>query len=136
LIHTFCLTTNHYHLLMETPYGYPQIMHHLNGAYATYFNVKRKRSGHLFQDRDKAILVEVDEYAKELSRYIHLNSVRAKLVDRPEQYRWSSYRFHIGMKKSPGWLFRDIILGYLRKKDSDPQRRYRSFDEAVIGREY
>jgi REP element-mobilizing transposase RayT len=64
---------NHYHLLMETPAGnLSQIMHHINGAYTTYFNAKRERSGHLFQGRYKAILLEADEYAKELSRYMHL----------------------------------------------------------------
>jgi REP element-mobilizing transposase RayT len=67
---------NHYHLLLETPCGnLPQIMRHINGAYTTYFNVNRLRSGHLFQWRYKAILVDIDEYAKELSRYIHLNPV-------------------------------------------------------------
>ena len=77
---------NHYHLLLETPSGnLPQIMRHINGAYTTYFNVKRARAGHLFQGRYKAILVEMDEYAKELSRYIHLNPVRAKLAEAPEK---------------------------------------------------
>ena len=71
-------------------------MHHVNGAYTTYFNVKRARNGHLFQGRYKAILVEKDEYAKELSRYIHLNPVRAKMVQTPEQYEWTSYKFYIG----------------------------------------
>ena len=93
VIHVFCLMDNHYHLLLETPSGnLPQIMQHINGAYTTYFNVKRGRSGHLFQGRYKAILVDIDEYAKELSRYIHLNPVRAKLVKTPEEYEWSSYQ--------------------------------------------
>ena len=78
----------------------------------------------LFQGRYKAILVDIDEYAKELSRYIHFNPVRAKMVDRPEQYRWSSYQYYIGMKKSPRWLVRDFILGYFGKKDSDAQRNW------------
>lgn len=83
VIHAFRMMDNHYHLLLETPSGnLSQIMRHINGAYTTYFNVKRARSGHLFQGRYKAILVERDEYAKELSRYIHLNPVRAKLVER------------------------------------------------------
>ena len=98
---------NHYHLLMETPDGnLPEIMRHINGAYTTYFNVKRARSGHLFQGRYKAILVEIDEYAKELSRYIHLNPVRAGMSARPEQYRWSSYRSYIGESEPPDWLCR------------------------------
>ena len=64
-IHTFCLMNNHYHLLLETPAGnLSQIMRHINGAYTTYFNVKRKRSGHLFQGRYKAILVDADCFGK------------------------------------------------------------------------
>lgn len=71
VIHSYCLMNNHYHLLLETPTGnLSQVMRHINGAYTTYFNVKRKRFGHLFQGRYKAILVDADEYAKELSRYI------------------------------------------------------------------
>src|SRR5689334_9740825 len=62
VIHAYCLMTNHYHLLIETPEGnLSQIMHHINGAYTTYFNVKRKRTGHLFQGRYKAIIIEADE---------------------------------------------------------------------------
>jgi len=94
VIHAYCLMDKHYHLLMETPSSnLPQIMRHINGAYTTYFNVKRQRSGHLFQGRYKAILIDIDEYAKELSRYIHLNPVRAKVVEAPEEYDWSSYQF-------------------------------------------
>jgi REP element-mobilizing transposase RayT len=82
---------NHYHLLLETPCGNrPRIMRHINGAYTTYFNVKRLRSGYLFQWRYKKMLVDIDEYAKELFRYIHLNPVRAKQVATPQQYEWSS----------------------------------------------
>ncbi len=62
-------------------------MHHINGAYITYFNVKRDRSGHLFKDRYKAILVDGDEYAVELSRYIQLNPLRAGIVPNPEEYK-------------------------------------------------
>jgi REP element-mobilizing transposase RayT len=79
-------------------------MRHINGAYTTYFNVKRGRSGHLFQGRYKAILVDIDEYAKELSRYIHLNPVRAKIVETPEEYDWSSYQFYIGKQEPARWL--------------------------------
>jgi len=83
--------SNHYHLLVETPHGnLSQIMKHVNGAYTSYFNTKRQRAGHLLQGRYKAILVEKDEYAQELSRYIHLNPVRAKMVEKPDQYEWSS----------------------------------------------
>ncbi len=69
VVHVWCLMTNHYHLLLEAPAGnLSQIMRHINGAYTNYFNTKRRRSGHLFQGRYKAILVERDAYAMELSR--------------------------------------------------------------------
>ena len=68
VVHGYCLLDNHYHLFLETPLGnLARIMQHINGAYTTYFNIKRQRSGHLFQGRYKAILVEADAYAKELS---------------------------------------------------------------------
>ena len=136
-IHAYCLMDNHYHLLMETPSGnLPQIMRHINGAYTTYFNVKRQRSGHLFQGRYKAILIDIDEYAKELSRYIHLNPVRAKMVEAPEEYGWSSYQFYIGKKESPEWLYRDFILGYFGKKVSTAQKHYQQFVNILSGHEY
>src|SRR4030066_1532561 len=103
VIHVFCLMNNHYHLLLETPKGnLSQIMRYINGAYSIYFNVKHKRTGHLFQGRYKAILVDADEYAGELSRYIHLNPVRAGIVSKPEQYLWSSYQYYVGKKKPEG----------------------------------
>ena len=136
-IHAWCLMNNHYHLLMQTPMGnLSQIMRHINGAYTTYFNVKRKRAGHLFQGRYKAILVEADEYASELSRYIHLNPVRAKMVARPEEYQWSSYRSYIGLGKTVDWLETDFILGYFGGKAADTQSRYRTFVEELLDSEY
>jgi hypothetical protein len=111
-------------------------MHHINGAYTTYFNVKRARSGHLFQGRYKAILVEIDEYAKELSRYLHLNPVRAKIAQAPEEYPWSSYRDYIGMRRAPGWLYRDFILGCFDAKLPKAQERYRGFVMALVDQTY
>lgn len=127
-IHAYCLMGNHYHLLMETPDGnLSQIMHHINGAYTTYSNTKLQKVGHLFQGRYKAILVDRDEYAKELSRYIHLNPVRSNAVDTPEAYDWSSYPYFIGGEKAPEWLILDFILGYFGENISDAQKDYRQF---------
>lgn len=137
VVHAYCLMTNHYHLLLATPSGnLSQIMRHINGAYTTYFNTKRKRSGHLFQGRYRGILVEADEYAKELSRYIHLNPVRAGIVREPDEYRWSSYRSYIGKEKPAGWLAGDLVLGYFGRKISEAQRRYRDFVEAALGQDH
>ena len=83
-------------------------MHYLNGSYTTYYNIKRKRSGHLFQGRFKSIVVDKDNYFQELSRYIHLNPVKAKITKQPEAYRWSSYRGYFGKK--------DPVLDYDRIK--------------------
>ena len=137
VIHVYCLMTNHYHILMETPSGnLSQIMQHINGAYTTYFNLRHQRSGHLFQGRYKAILVEIDGYAKELSRYIHLNPVRANMVDKPEQYSWSSYLYYIGCKPVPEWLFTNFILSCFDNKILDAQRKYRAFVAAMMRQEY
>jgi len=136
-IHAYCLLGNHYHILLETPAGnLSQIMRHINGAYTTYFNIKRKRAGHLFQGRFKAILVEADEYATELSRYIHLNPVRAGIVARPEEYQWSSYRNFIGQGKTPDWLKTGFILDYFGNGATEAGKKYRGFVEDLIGNEY
>lgn len=137
VIHAWCQMNNHYHLLMETPAGnLSQIMRHINGAYTTYFNVKRKRAGHLFQGRYKAILVEADTYLLELSRYIHLNPVRVGIVQQPEQYQWSSYLSYIDPSKAPDWLKTDFILGYFGRKAPDARSKYQEFVENLLGKEY
>ncbi|MEW5746306.1 MAG: transposase [Nitrospirota bacterium] len=128
VIHAFCLMDNHYHLLIETPAGnLSQTMRHINGAFTAYFNRRHQRAGHLFQGRYKAILVEADEYAGALSRYIHLNPVRAGLVDRPEKYPWSSYRYYAGAQKAPWWCTIEWLLQYFGKGGADAQRAYRGF---------
>lgn len=133
VIHVFCLMDNHYHLLLETPAGnLPQIMRHINGAYTTYFNVKRNRFGHLLQGRYKAILVDKDEYAKELSRYLHLNPVRANMVDMPEEYEWSSFSYYIGNQRPPQWLFRDFILKFFSYDISSAQKKYHHFVKTAV----
>lgn len=137
VIHAYCLMGNHYHLLLETPEGnLSQIMRHVNGAYTSYFNVKRKRAGHLFQGRYKAILVEADEYAAELSRYLHLNPVRAGMTSKPEDYPWSSYRGYIGLNKAPDWLKADFILGYFGGNSPEARNRYRKFTEDLLDSAY
>jgi putative transposase len=133
VIHVWCLMDNHYHLLVETPEGnLSQIMRHLNGAYTTYFNVKRKRAGHLFQGRYKAILVEADQYAAELSRYIHLNPVKAGIVDKPEGYVWSSYRNYIGRAKTTAWLETQFILSSFGSRITAAETKYRQFVEEKL----
>ena len=102
IIHTYCLMANHYHLLVKTAQPNLSVaIQWLNASYAAYYNRKHRRSGHLFQGRYKAILIDADEYLRQLSRYIHLNPVRAKIVTKPAEYPWSSYRATTGLSKRP-----------------------------------
>lgn len=135
-IHVYCLMSNHYHLLLETPLGnLSRIMLHIGGAYTNYFNAMHGRSGHLFQGRYKAIVVEMDEYAQQLSRYIHLNPVRAGMVDHPEDHPWSSCRYYTKRMKAPQWLYMDFILGFFGRKLGEAKRNYREFMHAPVAEE-
>jgi predicted DNA-binding protein YlxM (UPF0122 family) len=111
-------------------------MQHINGAYTSYFNKKYERSGHLFHGRYKAILVEADEYAMELSRYIHLNPVRTEKVKTPEEYKWSSCQYYFVNRKAPSWLQRDYILGYFDTKRISAMRKYSIFVHKLIVQDY
>ncbi len=134
VIHVYCLMGNHYHILMSTPSGnLSQILRHINGAYTVYFNTRHHRAGHLFQGRYKAVVVDADEYAGELSRYIHRNPVRARIVDLPEEYPWSSYAAYTGKTKSSSWLTTDWLLQYFGRRPSDARHAYREFVEAKGG---
>lgn len=100
-LYAYCLMPNHYHLLLETTQAnISKIMHYINGSYTTYYNIKHRRSGHLFQGRFKSIVIDKDSYFQELSRYIHLNPVKAKIAQQPEAYPWSSYSGYLD-KKDP-----------------------------------
>jgi hypothetical protein len=85
-------------------------MHWLNGTYAGWFNRQYDRWGHLFGGRFKAFIIEKETYFAEVLRYVVLNPVRAKMVDRPEKYRWSSYRATAGLDDAPEWLNTDAAL--------------------------
>ena len=88
------------------------------------------------QGRYKAILVEMDAYAQELSRYIHLNPVRAGVVKMPDEYSWSSYRYYIRADRKPAWLQTKFILNYFNKDITRAQKEYRRFVEALGGKDY
>lgn len=137
LLHGYVLMTNHYHLILETnKANLHRIMHYLNGSYTTYFNRINGRSGHLFQGRYKGIVIDVDNYLLELSRYLHLNPVRAGMVKRPEEYAHSSYRLFIGLgKKKEKKVSRDRIWGMISGDRRRVPQKYRRYVEEGMKRE-
>jgi putative transposase len=111
--HAYCLMSNHYHLLIETPEGNISVgMHRLNGKYARWFNRRHGFEGHLFQDRFHAVLVESDWHLLEAARYITLNPVRAGLCSHAGQWPWSSYAALVGQAPAPTFLAVERLLGY------------------------
>lgn len=136
VFHTYCLMPNHYHMIAETPLGnLSKIMHLVNTTYTVHLNKKQKRCGHLFQGRFKSILIEAESYAQELSRYIHLNPVRAKLVGLPEEYPWSSYREYLGTRKPYPWVDLSLILGCDGNHLAESRSSYAAFVLAGIGKD-
>lgn len=132
-VFAWTLLTNHFHLYLRTVR--PNLsagMHDLNSGYASTFNRRYRRCGALFQGRFKAVLVENESHALELTRYVHLNAVRAEIVQRPEQYAWSSYRDYLGLRKAPPWLDCESVLGELGKDRSRARSAYRRFVEAGL----
>ena len=126
--HGYCLMTNHYHLVVETPdANLSKGMRQLNGLYTQASNRRHQRTGHLFQGRFKGILVDKDSYLLELTRYVVLNPVRAGMVKDPLAYEWSSYRAMVGQAPVPAWLATDGLLAQFGKRRSDARRRYGQF---------
>jgi putative transposase len=134
LCHAYCLMSNHYHLLLETPDANLALtMRQLNGIYTQTFNRRHHKVGHLFQGRYKAILVDKDNYLLELCRYIVLNPVRAKMVNEPQSYAWSSYRATSGSGSGPSWLQTDWVLAQFHRHRDKAQTLYKKFVKEGTG---
>lgn len=111
-LHAFALMTHHEHLFFQT--SEPNLsaaMQYLNGSYTSYFNRCHRHCGHLFQGRFQGHLIAEDGYFLEVSRDIHLNPVRAKMVARPEAYPWSSYHGHQRANRTIDWVTYDRVPG-------------------------
>jgi len=128
--HAYCLMSNHYHLLIETPQAnLSRGMRQLNGMYTQRFNRAHQRVGHVFQGRFKAIVVDKDAYLLELSRYIVLNPVAAGMVKRVEDWRWSSYTATAGLVKPPDFLDATWLLSQFGGAPKAARKTYRQFVE-------
>ena len=128
ICHAYCLMTNHYHLLIETPdANLSRGMQLLNGVYTQWYNREHQRVGHLFQGRFKAILVEKESYLLELARYIVLNPIRAAISTRINDWPWSSYRATAGQAEIPAFLEVDWLLSQFDSNMARALHAYRDF---------
>lgn len=132
-IHAFCLMTNHIHLLVQVAdVPLSRIMQNLSFRYTRWANWRQGKSGHLFQGRYKAILIDADEYLLELVRYLHLNPVRAAMAKDPIDYPWSSHRAYCGMEVIP-WLCTELTLSSFGRRMDAARRKFREFVLEGVG---
>lgn len=145
-IHAYVLLPNHFHLLAGTPKAnLSRWMHWLMATYSISFNRRHKKSGHLFQGRYKSFLVEGGNYLLGLSRYLHLNPVRGRVIGvgdpnerrkRLRAYPWSSYRGYAGLGKRNDFVTEELVLGELGGSSLKQEKlRYRRFVEEGLLRE-
>ena len=136
ICHAYCLMDNHYHLLLETPDGNLSLgMRQLNGVYTQVFNKRHNRAGHLLQGRYKGILVQKDSHLLEVSRYVVLNPVRARMAETADAWKWSSYRATAGKGGPPACLTTDWILGQFSRQRSLAEKEYARFVQQGTGKE-
>jgi len=126
--HSYCLMGNHYHLMVETPDANLSAgMRQLNGVYTQRANRRHSTSGHVFEGRFKAVVIEKESHLLEVCRYVVLNPVRAGIAAHPRQWRWSAYRASAGLRQAPGFLTTDWILAQFGKRRPAAHRAYRAF---------
>lgn len=132
-LYSYCLMTNHVHLLIATiDIEIWTIMKDINWHYSTYFNYKYEKVGHLFQDRYYAELIERESYLLQVSKYIHLNPVKACIVDNPIKYPWSSYGVYMGLYRS-SLVYEDVTMAYFQY-DRELYRLYIESKESEEGK--
>lgn len=135
--YAYVLMPNHYHFIIETPKGnLSRGMMQLNSIYTQRFNRRYKRVGHLFQGRFKSILVEKEPYLLELSRYVVLNPVRARLVTLLGEWKWSSYNATIGKAPKPEFLTIEWILSQFGSNRSKAAESYIEYVMAGYANEF
>lgn len=127
LLYAYVLMPNHVHLLVEVgAVSLSRIMQGLQQGYAVYYNRRHRKVGHLFQGRYKAILCEKEEYLLQLIRYLHCNPIRAKLVDDPSAYRWSSHSLYLKGISDGMTAVEEILLRFSDRR-KEALRRYSEF---------
>jgi len=123
-VHAYCLMSNHVHLLVQTDRPNLSVFgQRLFGGYAKRINHHHRRSGHLFQGRFTSAPIAEDPSLLQVSRYIHLNPVAARMVKRPEDYPWSSLRAYLPRARGPAWVHTATTLAYFHGS----RQRYLAF---------
>jgi putative transposase len=126
-IHAYCWMTNHLHIAVQI--GQPPLgrfVQWVASQYARTTNRRHGRTGHLFERRYRALLVEQDSYLLQLVRYIHLNPVAAGLVRDAGEYQWSSHRVYLGCERVP-WLSTSFVLSQFADRSAVAKARFVSF---------
>jgi len=135
-VHAFCLMDNHVHLVIQVgDISLSRIMQNLSFRHTIWINARQKRSGHLFQGRFKALLVDADSYLLELVRYTHLNPVRAGMVAEPNVYPWSSHAAYLDKEALP-WLETQDVLAQFSIQLDEARVRYSEFLNQAIDEGY
>ena len=144
-VHLYCLMSNHFHLLVETPQGnLGRFMHALLTGYTVFFNRQHRVHGHVTQGRYAARLVAGNAYLLSLSRYVHLNPVKviavvakplAERVQLLREYPWSSYRAYVAATPPPPWLTLAPTLALMGGRGKERQARYGAFAEAGVAKD-
>lgn len=132
-IHGFCLMTNHVHLIVQIGnISLSRIMQNLSLRYTKWINFAQSRTGHVFQGRYKALLLDADRYLQELVRYVHLNPVRAGMTTTPDEYTWSGHHAYQGNETLP-WLTTNWVLSMFSADIRTARKGYRDFVADGLG---
>ncbi len=128
ICHAYCLMTNHYHLVLETPEGnLARAIHLLNGVYTQTFNHAHSRVGHVFQGRYYSVLIQRESHLLQACRYIVMNPVKAGLCPHPADWRWSSYRGTAGLDGPHECLTTSWILSQFASGAENAAKAYSAF---------
>jgi len=136
-IYAYCLMTNHIHLIVDCGDKVENLglmMKRVTGRQTRYVNKLEGRRGTLWEGRFKSSPVEVDAYLLACCRYVELNPVRAGMVDKPALYKWSSYKYKVGIEKSD-WMDLDPCYQGLGTTDKEREETYRQWVQAYIPKE-
>ena len=135
-VYAWSLMTNHVHILFKSgKQGISSVMRRLLTWYAQYYNRRRKRTGHLFENRYKSILCDEDNYLLALVRYIHLNPLRSgivKTIEELNRYPWSGHRT-IACKTTYPWMDTEYVLAQFGNSRRKALHEYRSFMREGVG---